>query len=137
MLLLGGLLTMIDNNDIASIDTEYFDIKEKRAYSLVLQSKNTGHYWYLLERIYNGKQSFSIYHKHNVGDAYHPQKSRPSISACCEYIKEHDTFHLERVKRKNERRERRIHIKQQTHTWVLINKSTIMVQMFLDDILYS
>ena len=107
---------MIDNNDIASIDTNYFDIKEKRTFSLVLQSKNTGHYWYLLERIYNGKQSFSIYHKHNVEDAYRPQKSRPSISACCEYIKEHDAFHLERVKKKNERRERRVHIKQQTHT---------------------
>lgn len=106
---------MIDNNDIASIDTEYFDIKEKRAYSLVLQSRNTGHYWYLLERIYNGKQSFSIYYKHNVGNAYHPQKSRPSISACCECIKEHDALHLERVKKKNERRKKRTRIKQQAH----------------------
>lgn len=116
MLLLGGLLTMIDNNDIASIDTEYFDIKEKRTYSLVLQSRNTGHYWYLLERVYNDHRSFLIYHKHVIAKAYHPQKSRPSISACCEYIKEHDSFHLERVKKKNERRERRIHIKQQAHT---------------------
>ena len=107
---------MIDNQDIESIDTEYFDIKEKRTYSLVLQSRNTGHYWYLLERVYNDHRSFLIYHKHDIAKAYHPQKSRPSISACCEYIKEHDAFHLERVKKKNERRERRIHIKQQTHT---------------------
>ena len=106
---------MIDNNDIASIDTGYFDIKEKRTYSLVLQSRNTGHYWYLLEQAYNGNQTFLIYHKHNIEDAYHPQKSRPSISACCECIKEHDALHLERVKKKNERRKKRTRIKQQAH----------------------
>ena len=104
---------MIDNDDIAAIDTKYFDINEQRSYSLTLQSRNTGHYWYLLERVYNSNRSFLIYHKHNIKDAYHSQKSGQNISVCCEYIKEHDAFHLERAKKKNERRERRIHIKQQ------------------------
>ena len=91
---------MINLNDLASIDTDYFEIKEIKEYSLVLRSKNTGHFWYLLEQVYNGNRSFLIHHKHSTTKAYHRQKSRPDICACCEYIRDHDTFHLERKKKK-------------------------------------
>lgn len=99
---------MIDSNDIAAIDTDYFEIKEIKDYSLVLQSKNTGHFWYLLEQDYNGNRSFLIHHRHNTTKAYHPQKSKPYIYACCEYIKDHDTFHLEREKKKESQRLKRL-----------------------------
>lgn len=95
---------MITKNDIAAIDTYYFDVIGVKEYSIELRSKNTGHYWYLLERVYNGQRSFLIHHRHNTTKAYHPQKSRPYIYACCEYIKDHDAFHQEREKTKKEKR---------------------------------
>ena len=49
---------MITKNDLAAIDTYYFDVIGVKEYSIELRSKNTGHYWYLLERVYNGQRSF-------------------------------------------------------------------------------
>lgn len=95
---------MITKNDLAAIDTYYFDVIGVKEYSIELRSKNTGHYWYLLERVYNGQRSFLIHHKHSVTKQYHPQKSRQFIYSCCDYIKDHDAFHLERVKKKKERK---------------------------------
>ena len=100
---------MLERTDLQVIDKDYFDIIEAKDYSLVLRSKNTGHYWYLLEQEYNGNRSFLIHHKHNASKPYHPQKNRPSIEACCEYIMSHDAFHLDRVRKKDQRRLRRIH----------------------------
>lgn len=98
---------MIDSNDLKAIDTEYFVVEGVKDYSIVLRSKNTGHYWYLLEQNYNGQRSFLIHHRHNTAKAYHLQKSRPFIHACCEYIKDHDAFHLERARKKKDRRLKR------------------------------
>ena len=95
---------MIERTDLQAINTEYFDIVGLKEYSLVLRSKNTGHYWYLLEQEYNSCRTFLIHHKHHAADAYHPQKNRPTIEACCEYIMSHDVLHLERTRRKAERR---------------------------------
>ena len=97
---------MIDSNDLAAIDAEYFDIKEIKEYTIVLQSKSTGHYWHLLEQEYNNKRSFLIHHKHSIAKPYHPQKNKPSISACCEYIKDHDAYHMERSKKKEHKQKR-------------------------------
>lgn len=99
---------MITNADITIIDKEYFDIIETREYFIILRSKNTGHYWQLLEREANGHRTFLISHRHNTTGPYHPQKNRPSVSACCEYIMGHDVFHLERVMKQKQKRLRRL-----------------------------
>ena len=99
---------MIDRTDLQSVDTEYFDTLSATEYVLVLRSRSTGHYWYLLEQEYNGCRTFRIHHKHRASDSYHPQKNRPTIVACCEYIKNHDAFHLERTRKKKQHSLRRI-----------------------------
>lgn len=99
---------MITNADISVIDRGYFDIIETRGYFIVLRSKNTGHYWYLLEQEANDHRTFQIKHRHNKTEPYHLQKNKSSIAACCEYIKDHDTFHLERARKKKEHRLKRI-----------------------------
>lgn len=104
------VITMIDSNDLAAINNYYFEVIGVKEYSLVLRSKNTGHYWYLLEQEYNGNRTFLIHHRHDASKPYHPQKNRPSIEACCEYIMSHDSFHLDRARKKEQRRLRRIHI---------------------------
>ena len=87
---------MITLKEIESIDTQYFNIIEVSAFFIVLQSRNTGHYWHLLRREPNNHISFFISHKHHISDPYHPQACRGSIKACCVYIKEHDKYHISR-----------------------------------------
>ena len=95
-----SLSTMISKHQINGIDKSYFSILEATPFYLVLQSKNTGHYWHLLESTAAGHISFRIQHKHHRTDPYHPQASARSIDAACQYIKRHDAFHQERKKLK-------------------------------------
>lgn len=91
---------MIGQEELDLIDTNYFEITDVRAYTVTLHSRNTNHDWHLLERFANGHRSFLISHRHNAYDPYHPQKSRPTIEACCDYIRDHDSFQLKRTKKK-------------------------------------
>lgn len=95
---------MINQEDIIEIDREYFDIIGEKDFVLVLRSRSTGHYWSLLEQVYNGHRTFRISHKHKASDPYHFQRNKPSVAACCEYIRDHDEYHLERIRKKEERR---------------------------------
>lgn len=95
---------MIDSIDISAVDVGYFDVVEIKDYVLVLKSKSTGHYWYLLEQVYNGHRTFRISHKHKESEPYHFQRNKPSVLECCEYIRGHDAFHLERERKKKGRR---------------------------------
>ena len=98
---------MIDGIDIGAIDKSYFDIIEKKDYGIVLRSRCTGHYWYLLEQEYNGCRSFQIHHKHHASGPYHLQKNKPSIKACCEYIRSHDEYHLAKIRKKEQKKQMR------------------------------
>lgn len=98
---------MIDQTDVDSINKKYFEIIEKKDYTIVIRSRDTDHYWCLLEQVYNGHRFFQISHRHHATDSYHIQTCRPSVSVCCEYIRGHDAYHLERTRKKEERRMRR------------------------------
>ena len=74
---------MIERLDFDEIDENYFLILAETQYYVVLQSRSTGHYWHLLERIANGHRTFQISHRHNPTDSYHLQTNKPSIRACC------------------------------------------------------
>ncbi len=95
---------MITSKDLRSIDRVYFDVIEVTPFYLVLRSKNTGHFWHLLEQDYRCFRSFKVFHKHHETDNYHPQTCKGSIGACCLYIKGHDAFHLKRTRWKKNRR---------------------------------
>lgn len=98
---------MIDGNDIEKIDKTYFDIVEKKDYGIVLRSRCTGHEWYLLEQVYNGHRSFQIHHRHSSSKPYHLQRNKPSIGGCCDYIKDHDAYHMRKERKKEEQRQKR------------------------------
>ena len=99
---------MIEIEEIQEIDEQYFLILARNPYCILLRSRNTGHYWHLLERLANGHRTFVISHRHNGTGPYHLQANRPSVASCCEYIRQHDDFHIERERRKKERRLRRL-----------------------------
>ena len=100
---------MIDKTDIDGIDRNYFDIIGEKDYGIVLRSQCTGHYWYLLEQEYNQHRTFQIYHRHHASNPYHLQKNKPTIEDCCEYIKDHDEYHLKKLKKKEEHRQKRLY----------------------------
>ena len=97
---------MISNTDLSEINSEYFQIIDCNDARVVLRSRSTGHYRCLLEPHTNRCWSFQIQHRHGGSRPYHVQKQRPSIEACCEYIRSHDLFHLERER---ERKEQQAH----------------------------
>ena len=98
---------MIDQVDIDFIDENHFEIIGKKPYTLVIRSRSTGHCWCLLEQVYNGHRSFRISHKHKESDPYHFQRNKPSVVACCEYIRSHDKYQIAKEREKEERRMRR------------------------------
>ena len=98
----------ISRSDISMIDTDYFSIVEATPFYIVLESKNTGHSWQLLHTEMNGHTSYRISHRHHREDPFHPQTSAPCIPAACDYIKRHDSFHLQRQKKKADRRSKRL-----------------------------
>ena len=99
---------MITPKELRSIDRSYFDVIEATPFYIVLRSKNTGHWWYLLEQEYSCFRSFYVSHKHHETDSYHPQTCRGSVEDCCLYIKGHDAYHLKRTRRKQLKRMKRL-----------------------------
>ena len=97
---------MLTADVLSVIDSNYFQIVDANEARIVIRSLSTGHYWCLLERIANGSRSFQIQHRHGNSGPYHVQRNMPSIEDCCDYIIDHDFFHLERERAKREKRER-------------------------------
>ncbi len=92
---------LITPQDISEIDRDYFRRIEVTCYYVLLQSRCTGHYWYIrVNCTSNHRTNLFVYHKHHKQDAFHPQTTAPSIKKVCKYIKEHDAYHLKRVKAK-------------------------------------
>lgn len=45
-----------------------------------------------------------IRHEHLASDPYHVQTNKLTIAECCEYIKNHDEYHLEKIRKRTGRR---------------------------------
>lgn len=67
---------MFDENSLKKIDTKYFNIILMDDRDITIQSRNTGHYWYLHCTEYRG-QSLIIFHKHFFKCPYHPAWKMP------------------------------------------------------------
>lgn len=99
---------MIDPSDLAAIDRQYFEVIGNNDYCITLRSLNTMHEWHLLERIANDNRTFVISHRHGPSAPFHLQRSKPTVEACLDYIKNHDAYHLEKVRKQKEQRLRRL-----------------------------
>ncbi len=99
---------MIETEDINAIDQGYFELINISEYYITIQSRNTGHFWHLLERVANDHRTFVISHRHGGSGPYHLQqtRSKPSIEACCDYIKDHDAYQARKDMAKEQRRQK-------------------------------
>lgn len=67
---------MFDEISLKKIDAKYFNIILLDNKDITLQSRNTGHYWYLHCTEYPEEQSLIIFHKHFFKCPYHQHGKR-------------------------------------------------------------
>ena len=86
---------MFDESSLKKIDSEYFNIILMDDRDITIQSRNTGHYWYLHCTEYPTEQSLIIFHKHFFKCPY-PQHGRANtLNQAVRRIKGHDKYQLE------------------------------------------
>jgi hypothetical protein len=85
---------MITKEELKKVEGNYFEVLQAGAFAITLKSKNTGHYWHLLEREYPTFRNFVIYHKHNVSDEYHVQGTACDLATAVSGIRSHDEFQM-------------------------------------------
>ena len=76
------------------IDNRYFNVIDKSAFTVTLQSKNTQHYWHLLNRECRNHSIVIIYHNHHFGMDYHEQCHTRDLAQAIEFIRDHDKYQL-------------------------------------------
>lgn len=86
---------MFDEISLKKIDAKYFNIILLDNKDIMLQSRNTGHYWYLHCTEYPEEQSLIIFHKHFFRCPYHQHGKANTLNQAVRSIKEHDKFQLE------------------------------------------
>ena len=88
-------MRMFDEISLKKIDAKYFNIILLDNKDITLQSRNTGHYWYLHCTEYPEEQSLIIFHKHFFRCPYHQHGKANTLNQAVRSIKEHDKFQLE------------------------------------------
>lgn len=83
---------MYSVKDYQLINKYYFNIIELHPYCIVIQSKNTKHYW----KIQSYVNSSRLYHKHKLEYEWHEQKFgsgiKHNVAGAIQSITAHDTY---------------------------------------------
>lgn len=90
---------MISKTELESIDIEYFHVLQMGCYAIYIQSKNTKHFWGIIEETYPTFRHFQIYHKHNNHNEYHRHRDANNLDTAVKHIMDHDLFQLNGRKR--------------------------------------
>lgn len=85
---------MITAKELKLIDRNYFKVIQAGGFTISLQSKNTGHYWFLAVEEYSTFRHFKVSHKHNHADVFHAHRDAPNLKVAIERIRAHDEFQM-------------------------------------------
>lgn len=85
---------MFDTKDLDAISQEYFNIICTSEYDVTVQSKNTGHFWYLHNTDYPAEGNCVIFHKHKASHPYHPHGRAGTLLQAVRSIKKHDKWQM-------------------------------------------
>lgn len=83
---------MFDLKQLESIDRNYFNVIVASEYDVTIQSKNTGHYWYLHSTDAPGSNACIIFHKHKFSHPYHQHGRGNSLRQAIKSIQRHDRW---------------------------------------------
>ena len=81
---------MFTQKQLNSVDRGYFAVFMASPFEVKVKSKNTRHYWRILD---NGK-SCTILHSHQGDSNYHDHARANSLTSALNSIKKHDTYQL-------------------------------------------
>ena len=84
---------MFSNEDLQSLDSEYFSIIMTGAYVVTIMNWNTGHYWYLHNPENPESGTVVIFHKHKASHPYHHGRANGLWQAVQE-IRRHDRWQM-------------------------------------------
>ena len=82
-----------------NIDSRYFEIIGRSAFCVTIRSRNTGHYWHIVNADGHNYRSCRIYHRHKSQGEYHLHGHAGTLQKCISDIKSHDIFQLNGRKR--------------------------------------
>lgn len=85
---------MFDTKQFEKINPQYFNIIMLGEHDVTVQSKNTGHYWYLHSTDYPAEGNCVIFHKHKASHPYHNHGKSSSLEKAIRSIISHDEFQL-------------------------------------------
>ena len=85
---------MFRAEEIGRLDRSYFNIILAEEYDVTLQSKNTGHIWYIHNPEYPGEGECIIFHKHRASQPYHQHGRARSLGQAVRSIMGHDVFQM-------------------------------------------
>ena len=77
---------MFDEESLKKIDSTYFNIILADDRDVTIQSRNTGHYWYLHCAGYPTEQALVIFHKHQFNHPYHQHGHAGSLGKAMQNI---------------------------------------------------
>ena len=83
---------MFTTEELQEIDAKYFRMIVLDPYDLTIQSKYTGHYWYLHSTGYPSDGSCIIFHKHRYQHPYHQHGRARTLRQAIKSIKDHDVY---------------------------------------------
>ena len=85
---------MFKHDSLEKLDPKYFNIICADQKDVTIQSKNTGHYWYLHCAEYPTEESLVIFHKHKFSHPYHQHGKARTLRQAVKRIKGHDCYQL-------------------------------------------
>ena len=80
---------MFDKSQLDLLDPKYFNIFTVDEYDVAIQSRCTGHCWYI-KNVDDGK--CIIFHKHKKSDPYHQHGIANSFRQALQFIRGHDRW---------------------------------------------
>ena len=85
---------MFRTENLAKIDRDYFNVIVMNDMDVTVQSKNTGHYWYLHCAGYPTEEALVIFHKHRYSHPYHQHGRANTLRQAVKSIQRHDKFQM-------------------------------------------
>lgn len=85
---------MFDTEQLKAIDSSYFIIIIVDDYDITIQSRNTGHYWYLHSTDAPVDAACVIFHKHKYSHPYHQHGRARTLRQAVRSIRGHDLYQM-------------------------------------------
>ena len=85
---------MFNQEHLSQIDKQYFNVIMLDGKDVTIQSRNTGHYWYLHCAGYPTEEALVIFHKHRFSHPHHQHGRANTLRQAIRSIQGHDKWLL-------------------------------------------